>query len=104
MSGQVMNLRTGIPFVAGNQDTVRAYEQKVLAAKAKQRTRYAVAPKASVTTPLGKRLGEGEAVTLEDLQGDRRRDARILLRDYLISGHILEADGFGGGHTPPAAA
>jgi len=99
-----MNLRSGIPIFAGNQDTVRAYERKVREAKAKQRTRYAVAPTASVTTPLGKFLGEGAAVTLADLQGDRHRDARILLRDYLISGHIIEADGFGGGDTPPAAA
>lgn len=103
MSGAVVNLRAGIPFIAGNQDTIRAYEQKVIAAKARQRSRYAIAPKASVTTPLGKRLGEGEAVTLQDLEGDRHRSAHVLLRDYLISGHILEADGFGGG-VPPAAA
>lgn len=106
MSGAV-ELRHGCPIVFGDADTEAKYRRCVRAAKAAQKVRFAVAPRARVKAATGRVLVEGEEVTIDMLQPgfvQRSHDELpIELRSYLQSGHVIEADNFEEPEPPHAA-
>ena len=89
-----IELRGGaLPIKFGDAATQATYEREVAAARAAQRVRFAVAPRASVTAPSGQRYGAGTEITVGMLHGGQRL-AWALIQDWLRTGHLLEADGF----------
>ena len=87
----VVNLRVGYALVFGDQAAQEAYEAECERARAVQRTRYAVAPRQSVTLHDGRVLSVGQEVRLSHFRSDER-PAWAQLERLIRTGVVLEAD------------
>ena len=87
---QTVNLRNGYAIVAGDSHTQQAYEAECERARAKQTTRYAVAPRVAVTLHDHTRLGPGEAVTIRMFRADGEVPAWHQLERLVLRGLVLE--------------
>jgi hypothetical protein len=81
----------GLPLQFGSDHSRERYLEEVKAARAVMKSRFEVAPRASVTLPSGKRLTEGEPVDPSMLHGSSDgTPAWLALQRMLDSGHVLE--------------
>lgn len=71
----------------GDQD---AYIREHDAARAAQRVRWAVAPQCQYTTPLGRVLGAGQEITINECVGGDE-PAHRLLEKAVLSGIVIQA-------------
>ena len=89
----IANLRGyGSSISFGSKDDEERYAQEVKAALKTQSTRFAVAPRMSVTLPSGKVLGAGEPIAAAMLHGSTQ-PAWAVLAAHINAGRVLEADG-----------
>jgi len=91
---------TGAPMIFGDDETCAKWEAECEAQLAVQSSRFAVAPRCRVVTPVGRVFEAGASLTQADLHGGKDAAWRILER-HLNVGLILEKDGFDDG--PEAA-
>jgi hypothetical protein len=91
------------PIRFGDELTAERYIKRAEAQLSVQKTkgiRWSPAPDLVVVTPNEVTIKAGEALTLEKMQGGPK-PARLLIRDLVARGFVLEADGLDDG--PQAA-
>jgi hypothetical protein len=92
---QVVNLRAGVPKMFGNAATAQAYLDDAEVQRvdmAKKGIRFAVGPApVTVSTPSGRVIPSGQAVSVVDFHGGKEPAWKIL-NDLVREGRILEAE------------
>ena len=87
-----MNLRMPpTPVLYADHRQQAEHERQVERARARQLSRYAVAPRHTVGTIDGRLLGEGQPVTAADFVGGKVPGWRVLA-DHIARGRVLEND------------
>jgi hypothetical protein len=89
---QSIDLRNGSVLRFGDDDARQEYEQECARARAAQTSRYAVAPKQSLSLPDGRVLGAGAVVTPADFRG-AQTPAWRLLESAVRGGVVLDSEG-----------